>query len=618
MCFEGRHYLLLFLKAVTLLFLLSTTFASAFVLPSTSWIVGAPKKTTSLSSLSLLHVQDAAKKSNHQFVDDNANMIQQHHKSTTSLQASRPQIILEGPDTVANRRISRKDTDSTTPGQHNNLFRHLVVPFLIVIISLSNHPIDASATGFGPSGATMSPPQGMTVLGTTKSSATTSSPRTIKSTIVGDSNNNAVKYNNIFGRSLNDKQTFEELSDQLDRMIDGMDSIIREEPKASEDGDEERLLFESIQQQGNQMEKEIQEMQQYVEKQRVLARERFMEMLESQPYWFDYFAAFVGSVMSTLIMHPVDTIKTRLQSRNSNNNKIFDTNATDSSESNDNNGDGTAIDDDCLTENLYQGVVANIWKEGPSSALSLSAYEFVKLGLLRALAANPKFVAINPFQVYLLAGAAGELVGSVIQAPAEVVKSLVQSKKVETTSQAIHQVWGRPEGVIRAWSAAIWRDVPFSAIQLCVFELVKAYILANPNTFGNLDSTTLTAEAAIGAFAGGCGALLTTPTDVITARIISQKLELTTATPSTGDDNHDAANNDVYSGENGGTTASEDESKPLGPIGMAKQIYDEDGIDGFFVGWQARVGYWSPAISIFLTTYCSIRQAGIEYEWFGQ
>lgn len=61
-----------------------------------------------------------------------------------------------------------------------------------------------------------------------------------------------------------------------------------------------------------------------------------------------------------------------------------------------------------------------------------------------------------------------------------------------------------------------------------------------------------------------------------------------------------------------------DDSKnePLGVLEMMGSVYKEGGIGAFFVGWQARVAYWAPAISIFLSCYCSVRQAGIEYKWF--
>ena len=246
---------------------------------------------------------------------------------------------------------------------------------------------------------------------------------------------------------------------------------------------------------------------------------------------------------------------------------------------------------------LYKGLTGNIIKEGPPSALYLGVYESVKHSLLAHVPSAEAYLLL----VYLASGAVGELVGSVVRAPAEAVKSLVQADDPSSsdatytaptalsTRAAAQQILGTPEGranIIRAWSASIWRDVPFGAIQLAIFEVVKAYILNNPNIV-DFDSSTLFAEAIIGAFAGGCGSFVTNPADVVTTRIITQ------------------------------CSGNEDEEcQPLGVVGMAQQIYEEGGLGAFFTGWQARVGYWAPSISIFLTCYCSVRQAGVHHELF--
>jgi len=177
------------------------------------------------------------------------------------------------------------------------------------------------------------------------------------------------------------------------------------------------------------------------------------------------------------------------------------------------------------------------------------------------------------------------MVGSVVRAPAEAIKSTVQSGRAGSALEAVTQVFGTSESranVVRAWSASIWRDVPFGAIQLAVFELIKSYILNNADI--DFDSGTLLSEALIGAFAGGFGAFLTNPFDIITTRIITQEVE----------------------GDN----------EPLGVVDMGMKLYNDGGPGAFLVGWQARVGYWAPAISIFLTCYCSVRQAGVMHGWF--
>ncbi|OEU12839.1 mitochondrial carrier [Fragilariopsis cylindrus CCMP1102] len=370
--------------------------------------------------------------------------------------------------------------------------------------------------------------------------------------------------------------------------------------------------------------------------QQIQHQELMLTKLQNQPYWFNYIAAFVGSAISTLIMHPIDTIKTRLQIAVSNitstaatavleqprvvvyeedemattmvssatatttmkevvatpatahsakTTALTSTSTTSTTETNDGGG---------LYDDLYEGLTGNLWKEVPPSAVYLGVYETVKYALA------PKVAPIYLLFVYLIAGAAGETVGSVIRAPAEAVKSLVQSKAKNNAWEACQSVLGTPEGranVVRAWSSSITRDVPFGAIQLAVFEVIKAYILNNPDI--EFDSSTLLSEAIIGAFAGGLGSFLTNPTDVITTRIITQDV---TTTPTYDDDGVM-----IDDGEN---------NAPLDVFEMGRKIYNEEGFDAFFTGWTARVGYWAPAISIFLTCYCSVRQAGITYDLF--
>ena len=461
----------------------------------------------------------------------------------------------------------------------------IVLPVLLLFVLCTGLPTSTGATGYGASGASMSPPRDVW--------STTTKPDIVPSS----SGSSRIKSQEpIIRNSLRDDMAILSLEDLSQRLDDSTREKNRNTATEIKNMDPrpltltEQALADKLAQS--------------------LLREEFVERLEAQPYWFDYGAAFLGSVGSTLIMHPLDTIKTRLQVRgmgcDGNHRSLVNGTETRSVAA------ATTEVPELLTDNLYQGLTGNIWKEGPSSALSLSVYEFVKLGLLRATAVTAgsstagRF-AVSRFQVYLLAGAAGELVGSVLQAPAEVVKSLLQSRKAKSPSQALGMVVEQPEGVVRAWSAAIWRDVPFSAIQLAVFEMIKAYILNHPEIFNGFDSTTLTAEAMIGALAGGFGALLTNPSDVVTARIITQQHEEPIAEKSQLDLDSESTNVEI---------PKKEEPHPIGVGQMVQQIYVEGGPAAFFAGWQARVAYMAPGVSIFLTTYCSIRQAGIEYHWF--
>lgn len=426
-------------------------------------------------------------------------------------------------------------------------------------------PMEAQA-GFGPSGG----------------ATTTPAPGVNK---VNVQDLSSKKFQQLIDTSL-DESRLNDFRSQLDTIIENLaaslsptteEEVVSE--TSSEDGGENvitKAVKSTAPKLGPGEEAKLEEARSYQEQ--ILNRERLLDKLESQPWWFNYFAAFCGSVASTLVMHPVDTIKTRLQ--------VMKSNSTDGEES------GTF-------SNLYEGLTGNILKEGPPSALYLGVYETMKGSLLHGklapvwlslLAGGKDIQDVNTgtaylLSIYLAAGAVGELLGSTIRAPAEAMKSLVQSQSVSTTGAAFSTVFMTREGrenVLRAWSSSALRDIPFGAIQLALFELIKAFILNNPNI--DFDSSTLQSEAIIGAFAGGVGSFVTNPMDVITTRIIIQD--------TAGDDS-------------------------VGVFDMGRRIFEEGGPTAFFAGWQARVLYWAPAISLFLTCYCSVRQLGVKFDLFG-
>ena len=463
---------------------------------------------------------------------------------------------------------------------------HVVVTIALSLSLLSFSIVPNANAGFGPSsGATTSPP-----------------PNLLAPKI--DSGDDIVTQNKklrqLIGSSL-DEGRLQQFSEQLDNLTESLKRLITEDEEdesellsssiaaskeaASESSDEttKKMMTTttSITSKEEQdakkrllLQQQIATREQELEKARILQqqiadREKLLATLEKQPYWFNYLAAFIGSVASTLVMHPVDTVKTRMQIKQLQDN-----------DEDDDSGGGNEQGNNILS--LYEGLYGNILKEGPPSALYLGIYESVKYYLYNQFGFDYRLL------IYLTAGAAGEMCGSIVRAPAEAIKSTVQTGLSSSAVDAAYQLFGTPESrknVIRAWSSSVWRDVPFGAIQLAIFELTKTYILNSPDI--DFDSSTLLSEAIIGAFAGGWGALLTTPFDIITTRIITQSVD----------------------------------EDPLGVWEMMQQVYEEgvdsgEGLRVFFVGWEARVGYWAPAISIFLSCYCSVRQAGVVNGWF--
>ncbi len=103
---------------------------------------------------------------------------------------------------------------------------------------------------------------------------------------------------------------------------------------------------------------------------------------------------------------------------------------------------------------------------------------------------------------------------------------------------------------------------------------------------------------------GSISAFLTTPTDVLTIRILTQ---------GTG---ADADAEDAAACEDG-VLLGGDPPPTLGIVGMAKQVWSEGGAVALMSGAKERTLYWAPAIGIFLSCYCSIRQAAVANGLFG-
>jgi len=302
-------------------------------------------------------------------------------------------------------------------------------------------------------------------------------------------------------------------------------------------------------------------------------RQRILKQLAAEPDWVNYAAGFSASCVSTLVMHPLDTVKTRLMSKKkSSPDNISPLPPSSTSLSSATLLSSTSPDDEPNFDigSLYEGLFANMLKEAPASALYLGLYESAMVFLSQF-----GFFQEYPLISYLLAGAIGELVGSMIRAPAEAVKTRLQTGN-RTFPEAVSDTFG-PAGIkntLTAWSSSIFRDVPAGAIQIALFELIKTLIVDNPNN--DFDVNTLLSEALIGGFGGGFAAFLTNPSDVVTTKIIS-----------------------------GGGKAS------------AKEVFDEvlaeEGLLGFLKGWKQRTAYWSLAIGIFLSVYCSLRQYSLQF-----
>ncbi|KMT08630.1 hypothetical protein BVRB_6g139070 [Beta vulgaris subsp. vulgaris] len=193
-----------------------------------------------------------------------------------------------------------------------------------------------------------------------------------------------------------------------------------------------------------------------------------------------------GVVVET-VLYPIDTIKTRLQAAR---------------------GGGKIV-----LKGLYSGLAGNLAGVLPASAAFLGVYEPTKQKLLRLLPENLSAVA------HLTAGAAGGVAASLIRVPTEVVKQRMQTGQFTSAPDAVRLIVSKEgfKGLYAGYRSFLLRDLPFDAIQFCLYEQIRlGYKLAAKRELNDPEN------AVIGAFAGALTGAITTPLDVIKTRLMIQ------------------------------------------------------------------------------------------------
>ncbi|KAH6833705.1 S-adenosylmethionine carrier 1 [Perilla frutescens var. hirtella] len=215
--------------------------------------------------------------------------------------------------------------------------------------------------------------------------------------------------------------------------------------------------------------------------------------LEEKPFDFlrvlfeGVIAGGTAGVVVETALYPIDTIKTRLQAAR---------------------GGGQII-----LKGLYSGLAGNLAGVLPASAVFVGVYEPAKQKLLRALPENLSAVA------HLTAGALGGIAASFIRVPTEVVKQRMQTGQFNAAPNAVRMIVSKEgfKGLYAGYGSFLLRDLPFDAIQFCIYEQLRiGYKLAAKRDLNDPEN------AMIGAFAGALTGAITTPLDVIKTRLMIQ------------------------------------------------------------------------------------------------
>ncbi|KAK6621704.1 hypothetical protein RUM44_001511 [Polyplax serrata] len=199
-------------------------------------------------------------------------------------------------------------------------------------------------------------------------------------------------------------------------------------------------------------------------------------------------AGGIAGVTVDITLYPLDTIKTRLQSRV-----------------------GFAASGGF--RGIYKGVVPVLLCSAPLSALFFATYNTF-VNLLRS-----ENTSLNPV-VYVVSATASEVITSVFRVPLEVVKQRKQTSDTKST-YIIKKTLEREGwlGLYRGFWSTLLREIPFAAIQYPLWEMmIQQFILLQ-----NGRELTALETAYCGAAAGAIAAVVTTPMDVIKTRIMLEE-----------------------------------------------------------------------------------------------
>ena len=201
-------------------------------------------------------------------------------------------------------------------------------------------------------------------------------------------------------------------------------------------------------------------------------------------------AAFAASSLATIALHPMDTLKTRLQATTTTTREVPEEAAP------------------LRLSGLYRGVGENVLKEAPDTAVFLAISE----QLTQSLAYSSPFFATHLTLTLLLSGAVGDAAGSVFRLPAEVLCKRLQTSSAAGWTEALAGT--NRESWMSAWVAILYRDVPMGGLQIATYR--EAHTLLGSLKAGVADSLPDSfSDVTAGLLAGACAAALTTPLDVL-------------------------------------------------------------------------------------------------------
>lgn len=170
-----------------------------------------------------------------------------------------------------------------------------------------------------------------------------------------------------------------------------------------------------------------------------------------------------------------------------------------------------------LLSGLYAGFGPAVVASAPAAAAFFGVYDYVKTVLEKR--AGSKKERYAPL-CHVIAASLGDVAGSTVRAPFEVIKQRLQSGLYSGAGAAIRGTFANQgfAGFYTGYFSLIIRELPFDAIQFPLYEYLKTVASKRKN-----GKELQTWEASVcGSIAGAVSAALTTPLDVVKTRLMTQ------------------------------------------------------------------------------------------------
>ncbi|KAI1102753.1 mitochondrial carrier [Jackrogersella minutella] len=293
-----------------------------------------------------------------------------------------------------------------------------------------------------------------------------------------------------------------------------------------------------------------------------------------------------------LIIYPLDTLKTRQQSRD-----YIKTFADPST--------ATKLPSRQLFKGLYQGLGIVIIATLPAAGTFFTTYEAVKSFISR----HGSPLGLPQPLVHSGASAIAECASCLVLTPSEVIKQNAQMLQQSSGSpgrsaslRALRQLGGAGAGpkLLSGYTALVARNLPFTAIQFPIFEFLRARIWGRRSGmpqdgagFGTREKDNLFETGVItgvsAGLAGSFAAIVTTPMDVVKTRMM--------LLAGTGRDVKQGAHDRIAVPQ----VASR--YKTRGGLAIARDVILERGVSGLFRGAVLRAVWTAVGSGLYLGTY---------------